>query len=196
MRILPFAIATLAVACVADTHPIDYTPKRTPPGECGRTFVVAPEFTADERHALESSVERWNNVAIERFCLRDAKQGEAEQTTHGVFRIAYKSPYWEQLSKNFGGANLIGVHFGGSDQIGIVDALAPDVFEVVAVHEFGHARGLRHVSPPAIMAAIAGSAFDFTDNDMSECRRVGACESDGDSEHPTAMDVLAPIDEM
>lgn len=156
------------------SHLVDYTPK---PGVC-RTFIVAPEFTAEERAALASSVERWNDIAIEPFCLRDsATPGEVESTLHGVFRIAYNGPYWQQLSKKFGGANVIGVHFGDTDQIGIVDTLGQPLFEAVAVHEFGHAHGLGHTQPPSIMAAYAGSAYDFTENDLAECRRVGACES-------------------
>ncbi len=179
------AAVLMAMLLVASCSSI---PKREPPGSC-RMFVVAPEFTAEEHAALQRSLDRWNDRAAEPFCMRDATaSGEAENTEHGVFRIAYHSPYWYEISKNVGGANFIGIHWGNTDQIGIVDTLSADTFELVALHEFGHAHGLRHTEPPSIMCAFIGTATDFTENDDRECRRVGACSSE------TAIDLELPSD--
>lgn len=173
MKRLVLALTALLSACLIP----DEKSLAPPDGTC-RTFVVAPEFTEAERAALERAVVRWNAIAIEPFCLRDGAPGEAEVTDNGVFRVRYRSEYWQQISARLGGSDWWGVHFGArTHQIGIVDILGIDVFELVALHEFGHAHGLVHTGPPAIMTPGVGGTFDFTEIDMAECRRVGACAS-------------------
>ncbi len=172
------ALAAFLFGACAEHHGAPLPPIPEPPPGCERTFVVSPAFLPEERDALERAVTRWNRVAIEQFCLTD---GTGEAIEHGIFRIEYGGTYWKGLSAYFGGANILGVHFGESDQIGIVDTLGMDTFELVALHELGHAHGLAHTPPPSIMAASVGSASDFTSIDMGECRRVGACDG-GDSD--------------
>jgi predicted Zn-dependent protease len=48
-----------------------------------------------------------------------------------------------------------------------------DQVYAVALHEFGHALGLRHV-PQGVMDPDR-QTIEFSAEDMAECRRVGAC---------------------
>ncbi len=48
-----------------------------------------------------------------------------------------------------------------------------DQVYAVALHEFGHALGLRHVSR-GVMDPDR-QTIEFSEEDMAECRRVGAC---------------------
>lgn len=150
-----------------------------PAGPCDRTFLVSREFPLEERAALGRAVRRWNAIAIQQFCLEDAGE-EIEPSTaeHAIFRIAYKGEYWKRVSESMGNVDFIGVYWGGPDVIGIVDSMPIDQFERVALHELGHAHGLSHTDAPAIMHAYEGTASDFTDKDIAECKRVGACASD------------------
>jgi hypothetical protein len=137
------------------------------------------------------AVDRWNAVAIEPFCLRDSPTpGEAEKSEHGVFRMVRGSDFWKKMVESTGLPNVLGVHRGSTDQIIIVGTDGDtDLFELIALHEFGHAHGLRHVGPPALLCSWVGSASDFTPNDMAECRRVGACEGDsGEAAEPADLE--------
>lgn len=175
-------VALLFIACSSPYHAGRPKPRQTPPGECGRTFLVAPEFTADEKEEILRAVDRWNDVSIETFCLAYSKKpGEAETTDRGIYRIPYKGEAWQAISKMFNGENVLGVYWGASDQIGIVDGMAIETFYLVALHEFGHAHGLDHTACPAIMCPYVGTADDFAPNDMAECQRVGACARPSDA---------------
>ncbi|MBX3218907.1 MAG: matrixin family metalloprotease [Labilithrix sp.] len=171
-------VALLAIACGATTAP-------SPPSPCDRTYSVSSDFSSDERTALERANERWAEIAVAQFCLVD---GDASRKT--IRRIPYGSAEWQELSRSFGGLNILGVYRGADDSITIVDSLALDLFELVALHELGHAYGLGHVDAPAIMHAAIGTATDFTPNDMTECRRVGACPGLSQSDAPDADDAL------
>jgi len=163
VKALVVALLLLLVACSAAIRsPYDSD------GGCGRTFHVSAAFTQGERAALESAVARWNEIADEQFCLDDG-DGNDE---HGVFRL--EGQELENLRADFK-SDVIGVFYHEGGRIGIVANLPLDVFEVVALHEFGHAHGLQHTPPPSIMNAVVGTADDFTDNDLAECRRVSAC---------------------
>lgn len=152
-------------------------PAAAPTKSGSREFVVSPEFTSKEREALERAASRWNSFATEKFYLRSAKDGEwAEDSKHGIYRIPYLGDHWKRLSKNEHGQNVVGSYVRFNDQITIVDGLDIDFFELVAMHELGHAHGLDHAPAPAVMHAVAGTSNNFTSNDLAECQHVGACE--------------------
>ena len=74
--------------------------------------------------------------------------------------------------------NFIGAYMWSPDNIGTVDGLTSKVFYDVALHEFGHARGLGHIeAPDAIMhpGIGANTAPHLTDSDLLECLRNHAC---------------------
>jgi hypothetical protein len=167
-RLLSLLFFATVSACMV---PIDrgYPPSAA---DCDRTYYVSPDFPEGERQILDRAVRRWNEIAIEKFCLED---GEADR--RAIVRIGYRGPLWNDLSNN-GQIDLLGVHWYGLDNIGIVDVLNPRTFYLVALHEFGHAHGLSHAGAPAIMHASIGTASDFTKIDLAECVRVEACEAD------------------
>jgi hypothetical protein len=148
--------------------------KPRPPANCDRVWYASPTFPASEREALEQAAARWNAIAREQFCVVD---GDGSYGANAILRIEYGGEYWRSLSAHFGGANVLGVHYGENDSIGIVDNLTAESFMLVALHEFGHAHRLSHTPAPAIMHAHVGTATDFTPLDFEECHRVGACKA-------------------
>ena len=142
------------------------------PNGCDKTYLVAPGFSDDERAALNRANQRWNAIANRHFCLEDAPSAADE---HSIRRIPYQGPEWQAISKDFGGSNVLGVYTGRADNIVIIDGMTNSLFELVALHELGHAHGLGHVASPGIMHDSVGTANDFTPNDLAECSRVGAC---------------------
>src|SRR5262245_16012263 len=69
---------------------------------CDHVFYVTPEFPDAERAALAHAVTRWNKIAIKKFCLAD-KASSNHDDAHGVYRIQYRGPEWQEISKSFGG---------------------------------------------------------------------------------------------
>jgi hypothetical protein len=178
-------LALLFLSACALYEPAPTPPERpTPPTTCHRTFYASPEFTMEERIGLERAAMRWNAIATEQFCIVD---GNGSWASHTINRVEYGGEHWRSVSDQFHGVDWLGVHYGSNDSIGIVSGLGFEMFEVVSLHELGHAHGLGHTPPPSVMHASAGTALDFTGNDLAECARVGACLS-GDASAPVVLE--------
>lgn len=149
-------------------------PPSADPG-CDRVFYVSPAFTAAEQSALARAATRWNEIATEKFCTQVTNQ---IQERHWIYRIPYKGPAWQEISTRLKGADVLGVYYESGDRIGIIDGMNGGLFELVALHEFGHAHGLDHTAKHAIMYVGSGTVTDFTPIDLAECRRVLACVAD------------------
>jgi hypothetical protein len=138
-------------------------------------FAVSTEFSVEERAIIDRAVARWNEIAVPQFATYPSDEAQVG-CRHCVYRIVIDSDLWRALDAKYEG--LLGIYEPAFDRIGIVWPLEPAVLELVALHEFGHAHGLVHTEDPAIMFFSVGSAVDFTDIDLAECRRVFACVAD------------------
>src|SRR5690606_37962622 len=116
--------AILLTACVAPT-----SPSPEPPDECDRTYFVSEEFTDAQQGAIATAAYRWNEHTVEKVCV---VVGDS-RGYRGIFPIEYGGAYWQKISADFNGANVLGVHFGGIDRIGVVTNLDEATFELVAL---------------------------------------------------------------
>lgn len=184
MRRLLVSLALLLLGCSSQSNEPDWHVY-----DGCRTFVASPLFSEQQYAAIRRASQRWNRIAVEQTCIvRDVVDPRYDQ--HVIFPIAEGSAYWHQLELRHG--PFWGIYFDNADAIGVIDSLAPiSVFETVALHEIGHALlGLQHIPPPAIMASYAGTADDFTENDITECFRVHACKPDASVPTPPRTVVL------
>lgn len=171
------AVAALVVLVAACAVPLGKAEPLSPedPDHCDRTFVVSAEFPDQEQAAIRRAANRWNQIAVEQFCVRPPEDSEnPEEIEHGIFRMEVGGDVWKSL----GNPEIIGVHWYPGDRIAVVDNLDIGRFELVMLHEFGHAHSLSHTQAPSIMHSSLGTATDFTSNDLAECQRVGACRKE------------------
>lgn len=155
------------------------------PGDCNHSLTVTTDLSDEQRIIFNNDVARWNAIATEQFCTQPGEVNAATDQ-HIVFTFEHGGEYWKTLSQQFGGADVLGIYFGMADAIGFAMPQEDETFELTGLHELGHAHGLDHTVCPAIMCPYVGSATDFTPNDETECRRVGACAT------PDAGAVVAP----
>jgi hypothetical protein len=172
------ALSLLFVVLFACVVPVDRggpAPEPEPvsepnPDPCDSTFYVSDEFTDAEIAAIHRANARWNDYGIAQNCV----EPRADETERAIYRLQHGSDQWRKMSKDFGG-EILGAFQGSSGSIWIVGDLEPELFELVALHEFGHARGLAHVDGVGVMSPGVSGVYDFTGLDLEECRRVSAC---------------------
>lgn len=128
-----------------------------------RSLDVSSEFTPEQQAEIANSAERWN-----------------ARTTRPL--LVLHGGRWSVLRRQPDGP-FVGLTVASTHTV----LLAPSETDVswVSLHELGHVLGLSHVChgvmwgtnpppPPGCMADHPET--DFTDEDIAECRRVGACE--------------------
>lgn len=154
MKALILAVMSLALgAC--------FVPQGRAESRCDRAFTVRPGFTVPQRRELEAAVTRWNYIAEEQFCI--------------VEGYSTKSYIYPRTIEEVEGGWRVGYYVSEDDSVGVVTTLSLPDFGEIALHELGHAHGLDHAPAPAVMHYAAGTSKVFTDNDIAECQRVGAC---------------------
>jgi predicted Zn-dependent protease len=160
-------VSLFAAACAAVANVVEDS-------ECDRLYHVQPGFTRAQRLAIERAVNTWNDVAALHICLDDAP---AE--VDFVMLVEPGSEKYQALAKGLGTEFYGLINRDGIYLVGYRDAfllhMSNELFESVALHEFGHALGLGHTPAPSVMHAHAGTAYSLTPIDMAECKRVGAC---------------------
>ncbi len=115
-------------------------------------FSVDSAFTPDENAQILKAAHDWN--------------------VHSKRKISFDGDSWRILKQDPGtGYN------GWSSSSQHLIRIRPEhpgasVYEV-ALHEFGHALGLKHTTTGLMQAAVVNT--EFTPEVLAECRRVGAC---------------------
>lgn len=141
---------------------------------CDHPLRVSDVFDGEEYASLEAATARWNAVSDEKFCLI-RKKLPAGIVKRAIVRVPTSNRSWQYNLEHIG-YDLKGLYFPESDCVAVPEGLPKEELYGVVLHELGHALGLQHIAAPAVMADRQGSAVDFTENDLAECRRVGVCE--------------------
>ena len=129
---------------------------------------IDPLFNACEREEILRAGVAWNLHAVKpfRFFLEDQKGPRIAEDSWLILPVnSVEIPSGGAITNK--DRHLIRVSLGTH-----VDALY-----VVSLHELGHVMGLEHVRHGA-MQENGDRPFPstLTDEDLAECRRVGACE--------------------
>jgi hypothetical protein len=123
---------------------------------CGSHDVVCQidsSFSDHEQSSVRLAADSWNAIASHKVTFNS----DAD---------------WLILRADTTGGSL-GLEQASRHLIRISPLTPDDQVYAVALHELGHALGLGHV-PTGVMDPIHQTMV-FSDDDMAECRRVGAC---------------------
>jgi hypothetical protein len=121
-------------------------------------IVVSSDFTPDEMASIRRAAAKWNTVLVRPMNIDPS----------GPWHVVKDTPP-DRWTKGF-----VGQTFYAEKLIFIEPGLSPDAFYKTVLHEFGHLNGLHHVQGQSVMAPSASST-EFSEEDMEECRTVGAC---------------------
>lgn len=140
------AISLFVAGCSACSSTVDEAPA---------PLEIETSFSADEQATIGATLEQWNAVA-HRF------DGAGWRIVKGT--PPHNAAAWT---------------FGDEQRIVVKDGLPARTFRISMLHELGHARGLDHVRNGVMQGGegVSGpSSTEFSAEDLSECRRVRACD--------------------
>lgn len=154
---------------------------------CSDDVVIAPgeeTYTTDEHLELEAAGDQWDTITVA------AKQLHIVNALFVLDGDAYRFAKVDPQNGFNGGFSR------GQRLIKIRPSVAGAALRAVALHELGHALGLRHLCtmPNAIGEAAserpcmasrsygvmdpAHVTFEFSADDLAECRRARACRNE------------------
>jgi hypothetical protein len=116
------------------------------------TFQVDEAFTGDQVKILYDAADHWNKYTKKKITF----------SIDGGQHI-----YLRAINEHTQGLESNG-------DVYITPGLSDERLLTVAMHEMGHALGLKHVPPHALMDPNATSP-DITEQDVVECEFVGSC---------------------
>lgn len=118
------------------------------------SFSIDPAFTPSEQEEIKRAAGAWNTIAKD--------------------HITFDGASWHIVKRDPGPGRPNGLCQSGQRLVLIRPEPYGATTYAVAIHEFGHVLGLGHVAA-GVMNPVNAST-QFTDQDLTECRRVGACE--------------------
>lgn len=122
----------------------------------------APDFSPDQKVAIEAAVAKWNTVLKEPIRLEG-----------GGWKLINETPP-DYSTKGWSGETV------RKDKLIYIKPDEPSpVFYALVLHELGHTRGMHDTRKPGVMNGtidVRNPATEFTEDDLEECRTVGACQ--------------------
>jgi hypothetical protein len=165
-------VSLLLFACTARTEELD----------CGGRYYFHASYPEAYRAPTAGALATWSE-----FSGRTAEiVGETDDSSC-AFRVVSDTSEEYATRRAQIATDYLGMHDKREGSIAVV----PEQIEAwcrpeegvgacvrfVVLHELGHANGLGHTKEPGVMHGAAEDLHEhYTDSDLEECRRVGACD--------------------
>lgn len=157
IRYLVIAFLTLVLSCAATTSvPACALPVRA-------SVALRVDGTETEF--------QWTAEAVSRWAPHTLPDHTPTVDPNGQWLITFCPNDDARFAPGVGGLTSVSAR-----RIWIKRGYPDETMRFVILHEVGHAMGLDHVSDPKAVMSKTG-APEFTEADIEECRRAGACGS-------------------